>query len=108
MTWNIRSRSWDDFPLAQKWFAVGECIAHLDHLRRQGRLQREQQDGVCGMPGPFNRVRRAAAVHFPLFYLLFYSISDVLSKTDTVYFNFIYLYYYSPFFADPTSKKWRT
>ena len=26
MTWNIRSRSWDDFPLAQKWFAVGECI----------------------------------------------------------------------------------
>ena len=46
MTWNIRSRSWDDFPLAQKWFAVGECIAHLDHLRRQGRLQREQQDGV--------------------------------------------------------------
>lgn len=60
------------------------------------------------MPGPFNRVRRAAAVHFPLFYLLFYSISDVLSKTDTVYFNFIYLYYYSPFFADLTSKKWRT
>ena len=46
MTWNIRSRSWDDFPLAQKWFAVGEGIAHLDHLRRQGRLQREQQDGV--------------------------------------------------------------
>ena len=26
MTWNIRSRSWDDFPLAQKWFAVGECV----------------------------------------------------------------------------------
>ena len=46
MTWNIRSRSWDDFPLAQKWFAVGECIAHLDHLHRQGRLQRERQDGV--------------------------------------------------------------
>ena len=107
MTWNIRSRSWDDFPLAQKWFAVGECIAHLTICAGRDGSSASSRT-VCGMPGPFNRVRRAAAVHFPLFYLLFYSISDVLSKTDTVYFNFIYLYYYSPFFADPTSKKWRT
>ena len=41
MTWKIRASTWDDFPLAQKWFAVGECISHLDHLRAQGRIRRE-------------------------------------------------------------------
>lgn len=30
--WKIRAASWEEFPLAQKWFAVGECQAHLDHL----------------------------------------------------------------------------
>lgn len=46
MTWRIRSKNWEDFPLAQKWFAVGECVAHLDHLRAQGRVCRQLQDGV--------------------------------------------------------------
>ena len=41
MSWRIRANSWDDFPLAQKWFAVGECLAHLDHLLKLGQIRRE-------------------------------------------------------------------
>lgn len=45
MTWKIRASSWADFPVAQKWFAVGECMSHLDHLIVLGRLRRETVDG---------------------------------------------------------------
>lgn len=38
MTWNIQSKSWETFPLAQKWFAVGETIAHLEELLARGAL----------------------------------------------------------------------
>lgn len=38
MTWNIRARSWEEFPDVQKWFAVGEALAHLDYLRMRGRI----------------------------------------------------------------------
>jgi glyoxylase-like metal-dependent hydrolase (beta-lactamase superfamily II) len=46
MTWSIRATSWDDFPLAQKWFAVGEAMAHLKHLGMTGRITREMRDGM--------------------------------------------------------------
>ena len=42
----IRARSWDEFPLMQKWFAVGECMAHLDYLRLRGKVRRESQGGI--------------------------------------------------------------
>lgn len=45
MTWKIRSSSWADFPVTQKWFAVGECMSHLDHLIVLGQLRRETVDG---------------------------------------------------------------
>jgi glyoxylase-like metal-dependent hydrolase (beta-lactamase superfamily II) len=45
MTWSIRAQSWDDFPLAQKWFAVGEAMAHLKHLGMTDRVMREMRDG---------------------------------------------------------------
>lgn len=38
MTWRIRAKSWAEFPRAQQFFAIGECIAHLDHLAAVGRL----------------------------------------------------------------------
>ncbi len=41
MTWRIRASSWADFPVAQKWFAVGECMSHLDYLRLRGAVRRE-------------------------------------------------------------------
>jgi len=32
MTWDIEYDSWGQFPVAQKWFATGEAIAHLRYL----------------------------------------------------------------------------
>ena len=40
MTWDIDSESWDQFPVAQKWFATGEAISHLRCLEEEGQLLR--------------------------------------------------------------------
>ena len=45
MTWRIRANSWEDFPVAQKWFAVGECMSHLDRLIVEGRITRRVEGG---------------------------------------------------------------
>jgi glyoxylase-like metal-dependent hydrolase (beta-lactamase superfamily II) len=45
MTWDIDCSSWADFPVAQKWFATGEAIAHLRYLEDDGRVVRGEQDG---------------------------------------------------------------
>ena len=45
MTWKIRARNWAEFPVAQKWFAVGECMSHLERLMAQGRIVRRTEDG---------------------------------------------------------------
>ncbi|HPO04137.1 MAG TPA: MBL fold metallo-hydrolase [Bacillota bacterium] len=44
--WDIRSKNWDDFPKAQKWFAAGETHAHLEHLRALGEAAMEEKDGI--------------------------------------------------------------
>lgn len=44
--WDIRSKSWDDFPKSQKWFAAGEAHAHLERLRALGEVRMEEIDGV--------------------------------------------------------------
>lgn len=49
MTWDIRAKSWADFPLNQKWFAVGEALAHLELLLQEGTIRREiRPDGLAG------------------------------------------------------------
>ena len=40
MTWDIDSESWEEFPVAQKWFATGEAISHLRYLEEDGKLFR--------------------------------------------------------------------
>jgi glyoxylase-like metal-dependent hydrolase (beta-lactamase superfamily II) len=40
MTWDIRCENFEQVPAAQKWFAVGEAIAHLRWLEGEGRIQR--------------------------------------------------------------------
>ena len=45
MAWSIRCRSWEDFPLTQKFFAVGEALAHLDYLEARGRVERREMAG---------------------------------------------------------------
>ena len=44
MSWDIRARTWDDFPLMQRWFATGETIAHLRYLEDKGLVARQQPD----------------------------------------------------------------
>lgn len=52
MRWKIRAESWEDFPVAQQWFAMGECMAHLDHIRAAGKITRKlQRDRYCYFPG---------------------------------------------------------
>jgi glyoxylase-like metal-dependent hydrolase (beta-lactamase superfamily II) len=40
MTWDIDCESWEQFPIAQKWFAAGEAIAHLRYLEGEGQIKR--------------------------------------------------------------------
>ena len=46
MTWQIRARNWEEFPSVQKWFAVGECMSHLDYLSEEGLVTAKMIDGV--------------------------------------------------------------
>lgn len=39
MSWDIKYDEWDDFPIAQQWFATGEAAAHLDYLLHNGDIE---------------------------------------------------------------------
>ena len=45
LTWSLRGRSWEDAPKKQKWFAVGETLAHLEYLEAQGRIRKDKENG---------------------------------------------------------------
>ena len=45
MSWDIVARSWDDFPIMQRWFATGEALAHLRYVEAKGLIERELVDG---------------------------------------------------------------
>lgn len=40
MSWDINIARWELFPVAQKWFATGEAIAHLRYLEEKGLIRR--------------------------------------------------------------------
>ena len=44
MSWDIRAKSWDDFPLMQKWFATGEAMAHLRYLEKRDLINTESAE----------------------------------------------------------------
>lgn len=44
MKWKIRSDNWETFPATQRWFAMGECFAHIDYLKTRGYIE-EKTDG---------------------------------------------------------------
>lgn len=46
MTWRMRCSSWEDFPISQKWYAVGEAASHVEYLLAEGKITREYIDGV--------------------------------------------------------------
>jgi glyoxylase-like metal-dependent hydrolase (beta-lactamase superfamily II) len=39
LSWDIKYDDWDDFPISQKYFAVGETIAHIKHLEFNGSIK---------------------------------------------------------------------
>lgn len=47
LTWDLDVRSWNLFPPAQKWFAVGETLAHINHLVHGGRVAGAEAQGIC-------------------------------------------------------------
>lgn len=44
MKWDIDYRSWNDFPVLQKWFATGEAIAHLKYLEEHGMVESHEEE----------------------------------------------------------------
>jgi glyoxylase-like metal-dependent hydrolase (beta-lactamase superfamily II) len=46
MTWDIEADSWENFPVAQKWFATGEALSHLRYLERRQQIRRTATDPV--------------------------------------------------------------
>jgi len=44
MSWDIVYDSWDLFPVPQKWFAMGEAIAHLKYLEETGMIRKEMSE----------------------------------------------------------------
>ena len=44
MTWDIKYDSWNDFPVAQKWFATGEAISHLRFLEEKQLVTKENKN----------------------------------------------------------------
>ena len=43
MKWDLTIRKFEDFPLMQKWFALGEAIAHIGFLERYERIGRTRK-----------------------------------------------------------------
>lgn len=47
MSWRIRARNWEDFPAAQKNFAMLETLAHIEYLIVRDRVERlSDKDGT--------------------------------------------------------------
>ncbi len=46
MSWDLDCADWESFPPAQKWFAIGEAIAHLRYLESNGDLERETRADI--------------------------------------------------------------
>lgn len=45
ISWDVSYKSWEQFPPPQKFFAVGEVIAHLKYLEGEGRIRSQSQNG---------------------------------------------------------------
>lgn len=46
MKWAMRGKNWGEFPVQQKWFAVGETCSHLDYLLMRKKLERKRKGKV--------------------------------------------------------------
>lgn len=46
MQWSMRGKHWDEFPIHQKWFAVGETLSHLDYLIIEKKINKYLDGGL--------------------------------------------------------------
>lgn len=44
--WSVKANTWEDFTIHQKWFAVAETIAHLNHLVLHNKIHRQEVDQI--------------------------------------------------------------
>jgi len=44
ISWDLVTPSWETFPAVQKWFAIGETIAHLKYLEQHGKIACRRKD----------------------------------------------------------------
>lgn len=44
--WRIRAKRWSDFPAAQKFFACGETMSHMEHLCATKNVEKFEKDGT--------------------------------------------------------------
>ena len=46
ITWDIKFSSWAEFPPVQKWFAIGETIAHINYLEADQKIWKRKENGT--------------------------------------------------------------
>ncbi|ABR49088.1 beta-lactamase domain protein [Alkaliphilus metalliredigens QYMF] len=46
MSWKIRAKDWNAFPPAQKSFAAGEAMSHLEYLVYEKRIMMKKENGL--------------------------------------------------------------
>ena len=44
--WRVRYTTWDEYPPAERFFAMGEALAHLRRLEVEGRAERVERGGL--------------------------------------------------------------
>jgi len=44
ITWDINVSSWEMFPSVQKWFALGETLAHIHYLEAEGSIHKKTEN----------------------------------------------------------------
>ncbi len=45
MHWSITVKNWEDFPITQRFFALGECMSHLVYLEKLEMINKLYKDG---------------------------------------------------------------
>lgn len=46
MKWSMRGKKWEEFPIQQKWFAVGETLSHINYLINNGKVEKHEKNNI--------------------------------------------------------------
>jgi len=46
ISWDVKAKDLNQLPVTQKWFIVGETIAHLEHLLNKGKVCKVEKEGL--------------------------------------------------------------